>query len=201
MTRSVAVRVLGVAAVSAAVACTGGDRRTPQVDTSAGRVGVIDSAPASVATGVAAMLTDENVFALLDTAYSAMIATDRLAQSKTQGAVNDFATKAVSENAVTRSGIKSTADRLNIAPVLPDRDVIGDQAEAMRDMQSRTGADFNRAYLDRAIKVRKELIDEIDDALESGGVRQEPVRKFLSDVRVSLDTGRKAAEDLRSKQG
>ena len=147
------------------------------------------------------MLTDENVFALLDTAYSAMIATDRLAQSKTQGAVTDFAPKAVSENAVTRSGIKSTADRLNIAPVLPDRDVIGDQAEAMRDMQSRTGADFNRAYLDLAIKVRKELIDEIDDALESGGVRQEPVRKFLSDVRVSLDTGRKAAEDLRSKQG
>jgi hypothetical protein len=44
-------------------------------------------------------------------------------------------------------------------------------------------------------------MDEIDDALEDGGVRQEPVRKFLSDVRVDLDTGRKAAEDLRSKQG
>ena len=39
------------------------------------------------------------------------------------------------------------------------------------------------------------------DGVESGGVRQEPVRKFLSDVRVSLDTGRKTAEDLRSKQG
>jgi putative membrane protein len=200
MCRSVPVRFLGAAAVVVAAAC-GGDRRTPQVDTSAGGVGVIDSAPASVATSVAAMLTDENVFALLDTAYAAMIATDRLAQTKSQGAVNEFAAKAVSENAVTRSGIKSTADRLNIAPVLPDRDVIGDQAEAMRDMQARSGADFNRAYLDRAIKVRKDLIDEIDDALESGGVRQEPVRKFLSDVRVNLDTGRKAAEDLRSKQG
>jgi putative membrane protein len=200
MCRSVPVRFLGAAAVVVAAAC-GGDRRTPQVDTSAGGVGVIDSAPASVATSVAAMLTDENVFALLDTAYAAMIATDRLAQTKSQGAVNEFASKAVSENALTRSGIKSTADRLNIAPVLPDRDVIGDQAEAMRDMQARSGADFNRAYLDRAIKVRKDLIDEIDDALESGGVRQEPVRKFLSDVRVNLDTGRKAAEDLRSKQG
>ena len=115
--------------------------------------------------------------------------------------MNDFATKAVSENAVTRSGIKSTADRLNIAPVLPDRDVIRDQAEAMRDLESTSGADFNRAYLDRVIQVRKDLMDEIDDALEDGGVRQEPVRKFLSDVRVSLDAGRKAAEDLRSKQG
>ena len=162
---------------------------------------MIDSAPAAVAATVAAVITDENVFAILDTAFAAMIATDRLAQSKTDGALNTFAAKAVSENAVTRSGIKSTADRLNIAPVLPDRDVIRDQADVMRDLQSRVGADFARAYLDRSIQVRKDLIDEVDDALESGGVRQEAVRKFLSEVRVSLDAARKAAEDLRASQG
>jgi len=201
MSHSVNVRALAFLVVSSAVVACGGDRRAPQVDTSAGSVGVIDSAPASVATTVAAVLTDENVFALLDTAFSAMIATDRLAQQKTTGAVNDFAAKAVSENAVTRSGIKATAERLNIAPVLPDRDVISDQAEAMRDLESQSGADFNRAYLDRVIQVRKDLMDEIDDALENGGVRQEPVRKFLSEVRVNLDVTRKAAEDLRSKQG
>ena len=200
MSRSVNLRAF-VLVVASLVAVACGDRRTPQVDTSAGKVGVIDSAPATVAAAVAAILTDENVFALLDTAYAAMVATDRLAQKKTNGAVNDFAAKAVSQNAVTRSGIKSTAERLNIAPVLPDRDVIRDQAEAMRDLESKTGVDFNRAYLDRAIQVRKDLMDEIDDALEDGGVRQEPVRKFLSEVRVSLDAERRAAEDLRSKQG
>jgi putative membrane protein len=200
MSRSVALRVL-VASASCALAACGGDRRTPQADTSAGQVGVIDSAPASVAATVAAVLTDENVFAVLDTAFAAMIATDRLAQGKTDGAVNEFAAKSVSENAVTRSGIKSTAERLNIAPVLPDRDVVRDQERAMSDLQARSGADFNRAYLDRVIQVRKELIDEVDDALESGGVRQEPVRKFLSEVRVNLDAARKAAEDLRAKLG
>ena len=199
MSRSVAVRIFVAGAVCALAAC--GDQRVPQTDTSAGQVGVIDSAPASVATTVAAMLTDENVFAVLDTAFAAMIATDRMAQGKTDGAVNEFAGKSVSENAVTRNGIRATADRLNIAPVLPDRDVVKDQAEAMRDLESRTGAEFSRAYLDRAIEVRKDLIDEVDDALESGGVRQEPVRKFLSEVRVSLDAARKAAEDLRAKQG
>jgi putative membrane protein len=201
MPYSVNVRALGFLAMTSAVVACGGDRRTPKVDTSAGSVGVIDSAPGAVAPTVSAVLTDENVFALLDTAFSAMIATDRLAQRKTTGAVNDFASRAVSENAMTKRGIKDMADRLNIAPVLPDRDVIRDQPEAMRDLESRSGADFNRAYLDRVIQVRKDLMDEIDDALEDGGVRQEPVRKFLSDVRVDLDTGRKAAEDLRSKQG
>jgi putative membrane protein len=201
MSCSVNVRAfVFLVATSTAVAC-GGDRRTPRVDTSAGSVRTVDSAPASAAPLVPAVLTDENVFALLDTAFSAMIATDRLAQRKTTGAVNDFASRAVSENAMTKRGIKDMADRLNIAPVLPDRDVIRDQPEAMRDLESRSGADFNRAYLDRVIQVRKDLMDEIDDALEDGGVRQEPVRKFLSDVRVDLDTGRKAAEDLRSKQG
>jgi putative membrane protein len=200
MSRSVALRVV-VAGASFVVLTACGDRRTPQADTSAGQVGVIDSAPAAVATTVAASLTDENVFALLDTAFAVMIATDRMAQGKTDGAVNEFAAKAVSENAVGRSGVKATAERLNIAPVLPDRDVVKDQADVMRDLQSRSGADFNRAYLDRAIQVRKDLIDEVDDALESGGVRQEPVRKFLSEIRVNLDAARKAAEDLRAKQG
>lgn len=201
MSRSKAVGALLVSTVVGLASACGGDTRVPAVDTSPGSVGVVDSAPVSAAAAVAAMLTDENVFALLDTAYAAIIAEDRLAQGKTDGAVNDFAAKAVSENAVTRSGVKSTAERLNIAPVLPDRDVIEDHAQVMRDLQARSGADFNRAYLDRAIQVRKDLIDEIDDALESGGVRQEPVRKFLSEVRVSLDASRKAAEDLRSKQG
>ena len=201
MSYSVNVRTLAFLAATCTAAACGGDRRTPNVDTSAGAVGIMDSAPASVAPAVAAVLTDENVLALLDTAFSAIIATDRLAQRKTTGAVNDFASKAVSENAVTKRGIETTADRLNIAPVLPDRDVIRDQPEAMRDLESRSGAEFNRAYLDRVIQVRKDLMDEIDDALEDGGVRQEPVRKFLSDVRVNLDAARKAAEDLRSKQG
>ena len=198
MSYSVNVRAIAfLAATSAAMAC-GGDRRTPnKVDTSAGSLGV-DSAPASAAP--TAVLTDENVFALLDTAFSAMIATDQLAQRKTTGAVNDFASRALSENEATKRGIKATADQLNIAPVPPDRDVIRDQPEAMRDLESRSGADFNRAYLDRVIQVRKDLMDEIDDALEDGEVRQEPVRKFLGDVRVNLDAGRKAAEDLRSKQ-
>jgi predicted outer membrane protein len=200
MSRSVVVRALVALAVLSGAAC-GVDRRTPRVDTSAGKVGIIDSAPATVATSVAAILTDENVFALLDTAYSAMIATDRLAQRKTDGVVNQFAARAVSENAVTRSGIKAMADRLNIAPVLPDRDVIGDQPAVMRDLEAKSGADFRRAYLDRVIQTRKDLMDEIDDALEDGGVRQEPVRKFLSDVRVRLDAERQSAEDLRSKQG
>lgn len=199
MSRAIAFRVL--LASSVVVSACGGDRDVPQVDTSAGSVGVVDSAPAATAATVAAIITDENVFALLDTAFAAMIATDRLAQGKTDGAVNTFAAKAVSENAVTRNGVKATAERLNIAPVLPDRDVIRDHAQTMSDLQSRTGADFSRAYLDRAIQVRKDLIDEIDDALESGGVRQEPVRKFLSDVRVNLDASRKAAEDLRATQG
>src|SRR5262245_22906913 len=114
MSRSMVVGALLMSTVVGLASACGGDTRVPAVDTSPGSVGVVDSAPASAATVVAAMLTDENVFALLDTAYAAIIDEDRLAQGKTNGPVNDFATKSVSENSVTRSGVKSTAERLNI---------------------------------------------------------------------------------------
>src|SRR6185436_16493496 len=95
MSYSVNVRAIAFfAATSAAMAC-GGDRRATQVDTSAVSVGVASAPETAAPTGV---LTDENVCALLDTAFSAMIATDQLAQRKTTGAVNDFASRALSEN-------------------------------------------------------------------------------------------------------
>lgn len=190
------------AAVASLAAGACRDDPVPATDTSAGQVGVIDSAPASVATGVAALLSDENVFAYLDTAFAVMIQIDRLGQEKANAqSVNQFAAQAVSENTVTRSGVVSTAERLNISPMLPDRDVIREYAAIRSELQARTGTEFDRAYLERAIEVRKGLIDEIDDALEGGGVRQEPVRGFLSDVRVSLDASRKTAEELRAKIG
>jgi putative membrane protein len=166
-----------------------------KTDTAAG---VIDAAPATVATTVAALITDENVFALLDTAYAALIQTDRLGQEKaTDPRVRELAGHAVSQNALGRSGIKSTAEKLNVAPVLPDRDVIKDQATTMDTLRAKTGGDFDRAYLDRVIDTRKDLINEIDQAMNGNGIRQDAVRKFLNEIRANLQADRAAAEALK----
>jgi putative membrane protein len=198
--RTGALAVAALCATLALASCDRGEQRTAASD-SAGfdtSAGSLAETPASVATGVVAMLSDENVFALLDTAYAALLQTDRLAQERsTNPAVRDLAGTMISQNALARSGIRSTAERLNVSPALPDRDVIGDHAAAIAELQQKRGSDFDRAYLDRVITSRADLIDEVDDAIEGGNVRQSAVREFLQQVRSNLEADRRRAEELR----
>jgi predicted outer membrane protein len=160
--------------------------------------GVIDSAPGQVASALAVTLTDENVFAVLDTGYALVLQVDRLAQERARDArIKEFAAAAVSGNAVARSGVTSTAERLGVSPSLPDRDVIEEHVEGVRRLQDATGVAFDEAYIDYVLETREEMIDEIDDALEGGGVKQEAVRTFLQQVRTNLQAELDRAKQLR----
>lgn len=165
-------------------------------DTSAG---VVDTAPATTARSVAALLTDENIIALLDTTYDAMLEADQLAMDRTDNEqVRQFASRAVTQNAASRRAVIATAQRLGVAPVLPDMDPVEGHADAMALMRQRAGSDFDEVYVDQAVETRKELIDEIDDAL---GVetRPEAVKQLLSELKTQLEADVKALEGLASK--
>src|SRR3712207_956262 len=124
MTR-VRLLVIAVGAVAALAAC-GRDDRVPETDTSKG-AGIIDSAPGAALASVAATLTDENVFAWLDTAFVTVQQTDSMGAAKaTDQRVKAFASGAVSTTAANRRGVTVTSDRLQVRRTLPDRDVIKD---------------------------------------------------------------------------
>jgi putative membrane protein len=199
--RARALASIALCATITLAACAGGEQgAADQAAASDTSTGVLADSPASVAKGVVAMLSDENVFALLDTAYATLLQTDRLAQETTANEqVRTLASAMISQNALARSGIRSTAERLQISPALPDREVIEDHAEAMAELRSKRGAEFDRAYLDRVITSRTELIDEVDDAIEGGNVRQSAVREFLQQVRSNLEADRKRAEEIRGR--
>src|SRR5688500_6383515 len=155
--------VLALTTTLAVSACdrTEEDRGT-LADTSAG---VVDTAPTTTARSVAALLTDENIIALLDTTYDAMLEADQLALDRTDNEqVRQFASKAVTQNAASRRAVIATAQRMGVAPILPDDDPVEGHADAMALMRQRAGSMFDEVYLDQAAETRKELIDEIDDA-------------------------------------
>jgi len=161
--------------------------------------GVVDTAPATTARSVAALLTDENIIALLDTTYDAMLEADQLAMDRTDSdQVRQFASRAVTQNAASRRAVIATAQRLGVAPVLPDLDPIEGHSDAMALMRQRAGSDFDEIYVDQAVETRKELIDEIDDAL---GVETRPdaVKELLAQLKTQLEADVKALEGLASK--
>jgi putative membrane protein len=182
------------AACAAAVlsACGQGEPQGRTVIDTAGGA-VIDSSP-NVATSVAAILSDENVIAVIDTSLGAALEMDTLAQRKaTDAQLKALITREIPEHNLMRRASKDVADRLRISPVLPDRDPIEGHQQAMRELSARTGADFDRAYLDRSIKMREELLDEVQDGLK--GRQTKAVRTFLEQVRANVES------DLRDLRG
>ena len=151
---------LALTTVLAVGACdrTEEDQGVTVADTAAG---VVDTAPATTARSVAALLTDENIIALLDTTYDAMLEADQLAMDRTDNdQVRQFASRAVTQNAASRRAVIATAQRLGVAPVLPDMDPVEGHADAMALMRQRAGSMFDEVYLDQATETRKELVDD-----------------------------------------
>ena len=187
--------MLAFAASLVMAACdrTEEDRGT-LADTAAG---VVDTAPATTARSVAAILSDENILALLDTTYDAMLEADQLALDRTDNEqVRQFASRAVTQNAASRRAVIATARRLSISPALPEDDPIEGHGDAMALMRQRAGSAFDEAYVDQAKDMRKELIDEIDDALEVE-TRPDAVKQLLTELKAQLEADVKALEGLR----
>ena len=179
------------------VACGGGE--TPATDTSAAP-GVADQAPTTTAMAVSAMLGDENVFALLDTAYAEILRIDSIAQKTvTDNAVRELAQRAVSQNALGRTAVTNAKTQLGIPEVLPDKKLLKIARKGMDELASKTGADYDKAYLDVVIDTRDEAIDEIDDALKSTRVTKDAIRNLLNQVKSNFEADKKAAEDLKGK--
>ena len=184
---------LAASLVMAACDRTEEDRGT-LADTAAG---VVDTAPATTARSVAAILSDENILALLDTTYDAMLEADQLALDRTDNEqVRQFASRAVTQNAASRRAVIATARRLSISPALPEDDPIEGHGDAMALMRQRAGSAFDEAYVDQATDMRKELIDEIDDALEVE-TRPDAVKQLLTELKAQLEADVKALEGLR----
>lgn len=171
------------------------DRGTTVADTAAG---VVDTAPATTVRSVAAILTDENIIAVLDTTYDAMLEADQLAMDRTDNEkVRQFASRAVTQNAASRRAVIATAQRLGVSPALPDTDPIEGHADAMALMRQRAGSDFDEIYIDQATETRKELIDEIDDALKVDA-RPEPVKELLRQLKTQLEADVTALGTLKA---
>jgi predicted outer membrane protein len=153
----------------------------------------------TVADTVAVILTDENILALLDTTYDAMLEADQLALDRADNErVRQFASRAVTQNAASRRAVIATAQRLGVAPVLTDMDPVEGHADAMALMRQRAGSMFDEVYVDQARETRKELLDEIDDALEVE-TRPDAVKQLLRELKAQVEADVKTLDGLGTR--
>lgn len=128
--------------------------------------GTIDST-AVVAAAPDAMLDDATIVAIFDAANTADIETGNLAAERGHSQeVRDFGEMLVHDHTMVRQQGRDLAARLDVTPTPPADDAgARAHAEAMAMLESKQGADFDRAFLEHEVKFHRDVIDAVQSTL------------------------------------
>ena len=172
------------AALGIAAACTPdeeGDFGSP--DTSLGTADV----PSDALTRIAVTVTAENVIALLDTTYDALIELGGLAASRAHDPrLREIVSDALTRERQMRQENLALAREINASPKLVETDPVEGHHEALERLRMQSGEQFDRAYLERSIEMHEALLSEVRESLEMPGTVQ--VRDHLERVAATLET-------------
>lgn len=156
--------------------------------------------PAEALTDIGVTLTDENVIALLDTTYDALIELGGLAMSRTQDTlVRQVASEALTRHRQLRAENLALAREIDASPKVVESDPIEGHHEVLEQLRMQSGAPFDRAYLDHSIEMHEALLSEVREALEMPGTVK--VREHLERVAATLETDLTRMRELRTVMG
>ena len=188
--RSTAYLAVAAIAWSAVIAC---DTRneTPAVDSTAAATPTPATTPA---------LSDAEIVHVAVTANSIDSAGGELALTKAaKQDVKDFARMMIKDHGAVNKEAVALAQRLNVTPA--ENDVSrqlqqGDQS-AHTNLDTKTGADFDRAYIDREVEFHQNVLDALDNTLIPGAQNAE-LKSLLQKVRPNIAAHLDRAKSIQS---
>ena len=204
MTNRKLTRASLIAGAVLLAACSG-DRAAAETDTALEKAA---EALTSVRDSVAGRLagreyTNAEMVAVVNAYNDAEIEVGQLAQAKaTDTTVRSFARQLVAEHRALKTEVSSTAQRLNVTAAMPtdDENLAEDHQAGMRDLNAKAkGREFDEAFLEHEIKMHKNVLDRVEDALAPG--RNAEIRSLLERARDGLRAHLTRAEELEKKFG
>jgi len=189
---------LAVAALAVA-ACKSKNESYGSVDTSKPAASTTDTSHPAAAPA-APTLTDANIVAILDFANESDSAFGAMALKKTKSAdVKKFARLMEGEHHMLRAQGQQLAKKLNVTPQPPaNLDMPDKQKAAMSDLQSKSGADFDKAYIDHEVQYHEWLQTTANQALTAAQAQElkDLIQKAAPIIQKHLDM----AKQIQSKQ-
>lgn len=156
--------------------------------------------PESTATAAPA-LSDANIAAIVLAANDADIANGKQALGKSKDAdVKSFAQLMVTDHAATNDKAKALATKLSLTP--EDNETsngIKAQQDSVRaTLKDKTGADFNKAYVDNEVSYHETVLGAIDQALIPNAQNPE-LKQLLTDTRPVVAAHLDHAKQIQAK--
>ena len=133
--------------------------------------------------GAAGQLNDATILAIYDQANTADILTGRLAVK--YGAsedVRELGRMVVADHVAVQQMVRDLAKKLGVIPTPPEGDTsIMDYAKAVAMLQSKRGAEFDRAYLQHEVSFHQAVVDAIKGTLLPAAANPE-LRSLMTTV-------------------
>jgi len=205
--RAAALSYLGLAAWLAAAACTS-RKDAPAADTGSAAAtatppaGAADtSASAGGAAGSA--LGDPQIAHVAVTANSIDSSAGAFAATKARNAsVKDFARTMVRDHGAVNKQAVALAKKLNVTPEDNDvsRQLQRDAEQSQGNLQGKSGAEFDRAYIDREVQYHQAVLDALDKTLIPGAQNAD-LKALLEKVRPNVAAHLQRAQQIQKSLG
>ncbi|HET7583556.1 MAG TPA: DUF4142 domain-containing protein [Gemmatimonadaceae bacterium] len=182
MRRTIAAAALVVAAAGLLAVRTADAHRTPA---NVVRQGTLD---------------DATIVAIFDAANTADIETAQLAAEKaTNKDVRALAQQFVHDHTAVRQQGRDLAKKLGVTPTPPaDSSAAKAHAQAMAMLRSKSGADFDRAWLQHEVAYHKAVIDAVTSTLLPA-IKNAELKALVVKVAPAFQAHMAAAENLEKK--
>jgi putative membrane protein len=123
------------------------------------------------------------------------IEASKLAQQKaTNPQVKEFANMMVNDHTAASKEMSELATSKNIT--LPDS-MSSDHMDHVRDLRDKTGADFDKAYMDRMLSAHENDVERFEDVAEDAGYEDTEVKAFANKTLPKLRQHHERAKQIR----
>jgi putative membrane protein len=151
--------------------------------------------------GATAVSGDDQILQVLHTANAGEIEQAKLAQQKSKNSqVKHFAAMMVKDHTDADHKGQDVGKKAHVTPSSSSvsTSLESDAKQMTSSMSSRTGAEFDRAYIDAQVKEHQSLLDLIDAQLAPNAKAPE-VKSFVQAVRTKVQSHLKEAQDIQHK--
>lgn len=158
------------------------------------------SRPSATAGHADAALDDANIVAIFDAANTADIQTGDLAAKKgSTKEVRDLGAMFARDHRQVRQQGRDLAKKLGVTPVPPAGDhSAADAASVLADLKTRSGSDFDKAYLAHEVEYHKAVIDAVNQTLLPA-IQNAELKALVIKVAPAFQAHMLAAENLQKK--
>jgi putative membrane protein len=145
-------------------------------------------------------LDDATIVAIFDAANTYDIETGKLAlQTSHTKAVRDLAQQFGHDHAAVRQQGRDLAKKLNLTPTPPKENPLApDHERALKELKTKKGAEFDRAYLDEEVRYHQAVLDAVSSTLLPA-ITNAQLKAFVEKVGPAFQGHLEAAKQLQKQ--